>query len=295
MIKSILWGTALVSSLAVSQAASALAIDSTSTDGNAMASALVGTGITVSNVNYIGGTNQSGFFSDGNAVLGIDTGLIMTSGSALLAPGPNDDDGATGDIGGGGVGDADLDALISGTTNDAAVLTFDFVTTSGDLFFNYVFASEEYNEFVDSSFNDVFAFFVNGVNIAIAPDGNPVSINNVNCGNPFTGVGPNCEVFNNNDLNDGGPFFDIQYDGFTDKLVASILGLDTSMTHQMKIAIADVSDSILDSAVFLEGGSFSGTPDDPDDPVVSVPEPGSLLLMFLGLGGLVANRRRLKG
>lgn len=292
MIKSVLWGTALVSSLAVSQAASALMIDSTSTDGSAMASALVGSGITVSNVNYIGGANQSGFFSDGGAVLGIDSGLIMTSGSALLAPGPNDQDDATGDTGGGGGGDADLDALISGSSNDAAVLTFDFVTTSGDLFFNYVFASEEYNEFVGSNFNDVFAFFVNGADIAIAPDGNPVSINNVNCGNPYAGVGPNCEVFNNNDLNDGGPFFDIQYDGSTDTLVASILGLDTAMTHQMKIAISDVGDSILDSAVFLEGGSFSDTP---DDPVVSVPEPGSLLLMVLGLGGLVAGRRRLKG
>ncbi|WP_404369401.1 choice-of-anchor L domain-containing protein [Marinobacter sp.] len=264
------------------QSASALVIDSTTTDGNALATALVGSGVTISNVNYYGGSNQSGFFSGGAGVLGIDNGLIMTTGSALEAPGPNNSDGTTGNRGvGGGAGDADLNALIPQSTNDAAVLTFDFTTDTGDLFFNYVFASEEYNEYVNSNFNDVFAFFVDGVNIAKAPDGQAVSINNVNC----EGAAPNCSVFNNNDPSEGAPLFDIEYDGFTDKLLASFLGLGAG-THQMKIAIADAGDSVLDSAVFLEGGSFSGNEPTP------VPEPGVLGLMALGLGGLMAARRR---
>ncbi len=287
-MKRILQGVALLSTAVICQTASALVIDSTSTDGNAMANALLGSGITISNVNYVGGSNQSGFFSDGSSVLGIDTGLIMTSGSALSAPGPNTADGTSTSVG--SAGDVDLNALIPQSTQDAAVLTFDFESTSGDLFFNYVFASEEYNEYVNSSFNDVFAFFVDGTNIAKAPDGQAVSINNVNCGNPFVGSGPNCASYNNNDLSDGGPFFNIAYDGFTDVFVASILGLSAG-PHSMKIAIADAGDSALDSAVFLQGGSFSDVP--PDG--TPVPEPGSLALLLMGLGGLVASRRRQQG
>lgn len=279
---------AAVSAVLASQGASALVIDSTSTDGSLMASSLVGSGVTISSTSYSGGTTQSGFFSDGASVLGIDSGLIMTTGSALDAPGPNSSDGTTTDVG--GAGDSDLNGLIPQSTNDAAVLTFDFTTSTGDLFFNYVFASEEYNEFVSTPFNDVFAFFVNGTNIAEAPDGQPVSINNVNCGSSGTGSGPNCSAYNNNDPNDGGAPFDIEYDGFTDKFVASILGLGAG-THQMKIAVADAGDFVFDSAVFLEGGSFSGTEPTPVQPT-SVPEPATLGLLALGLGGLIATRRR---
>lgn len=287
-MKRILQGVALLSAAAVCQSASALVIDSTTTDGTALAGALLGSGITVSNVNYIGADKQSGFFSGGSSVLGIDTGLILTTGSALNAPGPNTEDGTGADVG--GAGDSDLNNLIPQGTRDAAVLTFDFESNSGDLFFNYVFASEEYNEYVNSSFNDVFAFFVDGVNIATAPDGQAVSINNVNCGNPYSGVGPNCSYYNNNDVNDGGPYFNIAYDGFTDVFTASILGLSAGK-HSMKIAIADAGDGVLDSAVFLQGGSFSDIPTD----VIPVPEPGSVALLLMGLGGLVASRRRQQG
>lgn len=282
-LRKMMQGIALLSMAMGYQAANALVIDSTSTDGSAMAGSLLGTGITISNVSYTGSVDQSGYFSDGGSVLGIDSGLIMTSGDANLAPGPNDSDSEGADVG--GAGDSDLDALIPGyTTQDAAVLTFDFETDSGDLFFNYVFASEEYNEWVGSSFNDVFAFFVDGVNIAEAPDGQAVSINNVNCGDPYVGTGPNCEVYNNNDPNDGGVVYNsIQYDGFTDKLVASVLGLGAG-THTMKIAIADAGDGIYDSAVFIEGGSFSSTPTD-------VPEPATWVLIMLGLVGLFVSRR----
>jgi hypothetical protein len=283
--------TSAAIALSASGAMAGLSV-SGSSDATTLLSTILGSGITVVGTpTYIGATNQSGSFSGGaSAGIGIDTGLLLTNGSINNAVGPNTSDGASTGIG--SAGDADLSALTGGTTNDAASLSFTFQfgdgSTGGDLFFSYVFASEEYNEFVNQ-FNDPFALFVDGKNIALAPDGNPVTVNNVSCGNPYNAatVGTNCGSFNNNDLQDGGPFFDIQYDGFTDVFTAQALGLSAG-THTMKFAIADAGDTALDSGVFIKGGSFSTTP--PDD--TAVPEPVTFSLFGAGLVGAAALRRR---
>jgi len=195
----------------------------------------------------------------------------------------------------GGAGDTDLDALGFGTTLDAAVLEFEFESAGGDLFFNYVFASEEYNEFVLFTFNDVFAFFLDGVNIALVPGTNdPVSVKNVNGGNPFGNPNSsNSEFYNNNDIQDspmGVPPFDIEYDGFTDVFTAQALGL-TPGTHTMKLAIADVNDYRLDSAVFIQQGSFSDIIGGPSP----IPEPSTMLLFGTGLATMLGWRLRTRG
>lgn len=126
-------------------------------------------------------------------------------------------------------------------------------------------------EFTNSPFNDVFAFFLDGQNIALIPGTTtPVSINNVNGGNPLGINATNPQFFVNNDLSDGGSFFDIQYDGFTKAFTAQALGL-TPGTHTIKLAVADAGDSILDSAVFIQGDSFS------DQPTQPIPEPVTIL------------------
>ncbi len=254
----------------------------TSSDPDALVNDILGSGVTVvpGTTSYVGAANAAGFFGNGVASgIGIESGIILTSGDASLAQGANDSDNTTG--ANGVPGDTDLSAITGASTYDASALEFDFSSTGGDLFFNYVFASEEYNEYTNSSFNDVFAFLLDGSNIALIPGTmTPVSINNVNGGNPLGMNASHPEFFHNNDLTDGGPFFDFEYDGFTDVFTAAALGLAPG-THHIKLAIADTSDSILDSAVFIQGGTFSDIPTPPD---AVVPVPPALLLGLLGLG-----------
>lgn len=212
------------------------------------------------------------FQAPDNSDLGLERGLLLTSGDVNWAPGPNDD-------GGGGnpnasnlaPGDDDLDYLstISGNgslSNDACIVELDVFAATNELTFEYVFASEEYPEFVNQSFNDIFAFLISGpgivgdpnignqLNIAVLPDGNntPVQINSVN---NLT----NWEYYRNND---GGQ--SIQYDGLT----SDLLGVKKSLTaraevipcntYHLKLAIADRSDFVWDSGVFiseLRGGT----------------------------------------
>jgi hypothetical protein len=270
--------------LLVTGAGGAFALSVTTTnDATALANTILGTGVTITSVSLTGATTSQGTFTDGS-VIGIDSGIILTSGDAADAVGPNSSDGTSTSLG--LPGSTALNALIPQNTLDAVILDITFTTTTGDLFFNYVFASEEYNEFVDS-FNDVFAFFLDGVaagdNIALIPGTTDVvSIDNIN-------LGDNATLYNNNDPDDFiTPPFNIEYDGFTDVLTAQALGLSPG-SHTLSIQIADAGDSALDSAVFIEGGSFSG------EIPTAIPEPGTLLLLGFGLSGAVAIRRKLKG
>jgi Subtilase family/Divergent InlB B-repeat domain/Right handed beta helix region len=239
------------------QPAPALTINVTN-DANVLASTILGPGINVvGQPQYIGANAASGTFAGGLAAgIGIESGIILTTGDANNALPPNNSDGASTDNN--LPGDPDLNALLSDVnTYDAAVLEFTFTTSGGDLFFNFVFASEEYNEFVNTQYNDVFGFFLDGVNIALIPGTTtPVAINNVNGGNPFGTNASNPNLFHNNDLSDGGPFYAIQYDGFTNVFTAQALKVGSG-THTIKLAIADTADHALDSAVFIQAGSFS--------------------------------------
>jgi uncharacterized repeat protein (TIGR01451 family) len=130
------------------------------------------------------------------------------------------------------------------------VLQFDFVPSSNTVTFRYVFASDEYNEFV-GQFNDVFAFFIDGQNVALIPGtSTPVAINTVN-------LDTNSSFYRNNDPSDLGipTPFGTQFDGFTTVLTATAT-LTPNVSHHIKLAIADTDDSVLDSAVFLQAASF---------------------------------------
>lgn len=235
-----------------------------------LAQSLVGPGITISNVKFTGNALAAGQFLNGfGDGLGIESGVMLGSGAIKNAVGPNNSTGITTVFG--LPGDSDLDSLIPGfSTNDAVVLEFDFVATGGSLSFQYVFGSEEYNEFVGFPFNDVFGFFLDGQNIAFLPGTKtPVSINNVN-------LEQNSQFYRNNSTDDFGTVtpFPTQADGFTVVLQASAVA--AAGTHHIKLALADAGDFQLDSWVFLGAQSFVSGDSDLQVEKIDSPDPVSL-------------------
>ena len=87
---------------------------------------------------------------------------MLSSGDISGVIGPNLEDGVS--TANQAAGDPALTQLAGFDTFDASVLNSTSSRQAVASVFNYVFASDEYNEFVHSDFNDVFAFFVNGTN-----------------------------------------------------------------------------------------------------------------------------------
>jgi hypothetical protein len=252
-----------------------------------LANTLVGSGVTVSNVVYTGADGAAGTFSGGGtgdgSIIGFDQGVVLSSGSIANVVGPNVANNKT--TNNGQPGDSDLNGLLVGqSTQDAAVLSFDFVANASSISFRYVFASEEYNEYVNSTYNDVFGFFVNGSTLGAdcaTVDGQPVSVNTINGGSPIGTGASHPELYRNNSLTDPGPAtIDTEMDGLTTVLLcqASVV---PNQTNTMKLAIADVSDALYDSNVFIEAGSLTtippvGTPTN----VVGNPSNGSAIVTW---------------
>ncbi|MEW5927700.1 MAG: choice-of-anchor L domain-containing protein [Gemmatimonadota bacterium] len=222
-----------------------------------LAQALVGAGITVSGVSYSGAAQAAGTFAGGDGIIGFESGVVLGSGSVASVRGPNQLDGVTGVNG--TPGDGPLTTLTGRTTYDASVLSFTFVPDDDRVYVEYVFTSDEYNEYVNSSFDDAFAFFVNGTNCATAPGGARVSVNSINAGNPLGSGGSNPHLYRNNDLSDGGGAIDTEMDGLTVVMVCEA-AVNPGVPNTMRLSIADASDRILDSNVFIKAGSFSTTP-----------------------------------
>lgn len=245
-----------------------LTVDNTITPEEALEE-LLGEGITVSNITFSGDLNQIGTFGCNSCGVNIESGVILATGDTEVAEGPNDIGSAS--LGGGNndATDPDLETIQEGL-NDAAILEFDFVPTGDSVKFNYVWASEEYPEFVPGEFgggiNDVFGFFLSGPgidgpyqnnaeNIAEIPGTDlAVSIANLNNGPDADGPCMNCEFYiDNQDNTDPNT---IQFDGYTVVMTAKS-AVQCGETYHIKIAIADASDTSWDSGVFLEGGSFT--------------------------------------
>jgi hypothetical protein len=255
-----------------------------STDATAqeLAQQLVPPWVTVTNVSYTGATEARGTFAGGNGCgLPLESGVILATGYIADAVGPNNESDVSTiffvmDYN----GDTDLDSLTGGgPTYDAAVLEFDIISTNAfTLGFQYIFASEEYPEWI-GSYNDPMAIFVStnrdGTNwlnsitndLALVPGTTnlAVSVNNINggCVSDFVGsydspTNPQYYV-DNADPNAfsvppyqvAAPAFNVQYDGMT-VLLSAQAQIVAGITNHVKIAVADYGDYRYDSAVFIK-------------------------------------------
>ena len=230
----------------------------------------------------IGEAAGKGTFDNGQAFIGFGEGVILATGNIANAEGPNTIPDATTGFSGAIQFDPDLFQLGGGwPLYDIVGIEFDFIPTDTIVEFEYVFASEEYCEYVNSQFNDVFGFFISGpginggfsnnaINLAVVPGTNtPVSINSINDINndayyvdnippghaPWL-WGAACAVAI------GSPAAAVggcQYDGFTVPMTARAKVIPCEKYH-IKLVVADVGDEILDAAVFLKANSFGGEP-----------------------------------
>jgi gliding motility-associated-like protein len=257
--------------LAVSNIFGQLVVTNNETPEDLVQNYLVGSGVVVTNVEFNGmpGTvidPQIGFFDALNTNLGIDSGLILSSGMVTDAIGPNNASGMGTDFFT-SLGDPDLNAISFVSINDEAILEFDIIPAGDTLEFSYSFASEEYMEYVGGGINDAFGIFLSGtgitgpysnnaVNIALIPGtATPVTIDNVNA---FT----NAAYYVDNGDGFTAPYNTsntyIQYDGRTVTLVAKY-PVQCGGSYHLKFAIGDGVDGILDSGVFIEAGSLSSS------------------------------------
>lgn len=268
------------------------------TPENLITNVFLGDGVEVSNITFQGENTAVGYFTNGTDDVGMDRGIVMSSGLATTAATPNNGGGTTGNTSGlGTVADPDIQTLLGSNEQwDAAVYEITFVPINDTLRFKYSWASEEYPEYACSGFNDVFGFFIEGPgingpfsnnsqNIAFVPDPSdpsgltftdlPVTINNVNPGVVgANGTLANCTPPNGSlaygqYYNDNSGSTTLTYDGILDVFIAQVV-VTPCEEYTIRLAVSDASDGAFDSAVFLEAKSFGTGSLDVDISTVSL-------------------------
>ncbi len=268
------------------------------TDANLLASSILGSGVTVSSASLSGqsllsGAVSSGTYTNASGVYGIGDGIVISSGNVSdYNDGPNSLPGNTTNFNtsASGAQETLLDPITGGSLDHYDVTQFDLVfdvdSSTDSIFFNVVFGSDEYAEFVNSSFIDAFGIYLNGVNIALF-DALPVNINHPNmdfiAGTELDGIlDPTSGA--------GNPIM-----LFEGAVAAGSTG------NTLTFIIADSGDTALDSTAYISGfgnvdpgGGTCGGGTGNDCPT-GVPEPSILALLGVGLltlGVTTSLRRR---
>lgn len=231
-----------------------------------MAEEIFGEGVTVVGASYTGDSRSSAIYSRGDdlspGVTPGDTGAILSTGFASSftnSNGPANKASDTTNNTSGPNNDPDFNALAGTNTYDAAFLEIDFIPDADTLTMQFVFSSEEFPEFTNSSFQDVVGVWVNGEAAELSVSSgtvNPASINSADNGNLL--------------LDNADSDFNTEMDGFTVTLTLK-MKVNPGEVNTIKIGIADVADSSFDSNLLIAGGSLQTALIAGDDTVQLVP------------------------
>ncbi|MDX1830067.1 MAG: choice-of-anchor L domain-containing protein [Lutibacter sp.] len=237
------------------------------------------TNVVVTNVvggNFGGAEKSYGYFNASGTTFPISEGLVLTTGKLSNVDGPNstlsDDDVTNWN------GDADLETMLneSNTTN-ATIIEFEFTSVSNQISFNYIFASEEYQENNANTciYSDLFGFLIRPTNssqytnIALVPNTNiPVKVTTVHPDIP-NGCSAQNEYYFGSWNNASAP---INFNGQT-KVLTAKADVTPNERYHVKLVIADEQNYRYDSAVFLEAGSFQSTIDLGEDRLLATNNP----------------------
>ncbi|MEM1292829.1 MAG: choice-of-anchor L domain-containing protein, partial [Cyanobacteria bacterium P01_H01_bin.162] len=162
---------------------------------------------------------------------------------------------------------------LPGAEGDTSRFAFNFEAdgNTDQVYFRFVFASEEFVEYGGSDFNDAFSIKLNGMNLARLSDGAAANINNL-VPNPFGGYHPD---FVHNPVGEGPASSETPLDGYTQ--VLTFAGpVNPSAFNRLEVEVKDVGDGWKDTAVFLQAGTF-GTSDQPQGSVSFFPNESTLL------------------
>ena len=205
-----------------------------------------------------GATTFVGQFTTTGSNLGIANGVVLATGDVTkIAASPTSANWT-------GAGSASN----TGGNFDVANLKFDFKAAVGKVVVTYVFGSEEYNEYVNSTFNDKFFIDITGVNPAGGNYTNThvskvpgttvdVAINSVNNGfsngstSVTAGTSPSNPAWFRDNLGTTPAVGDVVVDGLT-KPISNVIRVTPGSTYTINFNIADVGDNAYNSVVFID-------------------------------------------
>ena len=210
--------------------------------------------IVAGTADYTGDNRASGIYSDGDTVAPDvtpgDTGVILTTGRTTAftnGSGDPNTSGSTTTNSSGQNNNADFNAAAGTNTYDAAYIEVDFIPDGDVMTMQFVFASEEYPEYVDSIYQDLVAVWINGELVEL-----DIGDGDTDPGNLNSGTNQNLFISNVNDD------YNTEMDGFTVTMTLTI-PVDDGEINSIKIGIADVGDSSYDSALLIAGGSVQSS------------------------------------